>query len=82
MKHLRKGSIVVRKSHRKDIIFKVEKIIKTHNNQIALLRGITERVEADSPIEDLEIISKQEVLDSIRLSDLDLQNRIEKVKNR
>ena len=80
MKHLRKGSIVVRKSHRKDIIFKVEKIIKTHNNQIALLRGITERVEADSPIEDLEIVESEVVKKELNNLDRKIKNMIKSKK--
>ena len=37
MKQIKKGSIVVRKSHQKDVLFKVTRIVKTHNNYIALL---------------------------------------------
>ena len=56
MKQLKKGSIVVRKSHQKDVIFTITKIIKANQNEIALLRGLIERFEADSPIDDLEIV--------------------------
>ena len=56
---LKKGDIVGRISYNKDVIFEITKIIKTSNNVICILKGITERIEADSPIEDLEIIDKR-----------------------
>ena len=55
MKNVRKGDIVARKSHNKDVIFVVDRIIK---NQIAILTGITTRLKADSYIDDLEKIDK------------------------
>ena len=58
MKNVRKGDIVARKSHNKDVIFVVDRIIK---NQIAILTGITTRLKADSYIDDLEIIDKRDV---------------------
>ncbi len=58
LKNVRKGDIVARKSHNKDVIFVVDRIIK---NQIAILTGITTRLKADSYIDDLEIIDKREV---------------------
>ena len=61
MNHIKKGSIVVRKSHLRDVIFKVVKIFKTDNDTIALLRGLIERVEADSPIDDLELVNPKVV---------------------
>lgn len=61
MNQIKKGSIVVRKSHLHDVIFKVVKIFKTDNNTIALLRGLIERVEADSPIDDLELVNPKVV---------------------
>ena len=61
MKKIKKGDIVVRKSHQKDVIFYVKRIIKTSKEEIAILRGLLERVEADSNIEDLEILDKKTV---------------------
>lgn len=46
------GDIVVRKSYHCDIHFRVEDI----RDDVALLRGITERLIADSPLEDLLVI--------------------------
>lgn len=44
------GDFVVRKSYGKDIVFYICEI----NNDIAILKGITIRIIADSPLEDLE----------------------------
>ena len=60
MKTIKKGDIVGRISHCKDILFSVDRIIKLKNHtHIAILRGITMRIKADSPIDDLEIIDKR-----------------------
>ena len=78
---IKKGDIVGRKSYGKDVFFIVDKILKsTLNKEFAILKGLNIRVLADSPAEDLEIISKEEISDSIKLSDIELEKRIEKNK--
>ena len=63
MMEIKKGDIVGRKSYNKDILFVVEKIIKSSNtNAIAILKGLNIRIQADSDIDDLELIEK-EVID-------------------
>ena len=80
---IKKGDIVGRKSYGKDIFFIVDKILKTRlNNEFAILKGLNIRIMADSPIEDLEIISKHDVINSIKSSDKDLENRIKKNKDK
>ena len=59
MEKIKKGDIVARKSYNKDILFNVKRIYKVNNEKMAILTGITKRVEADSKIEDLEIIEKE-----------------------
>ena len=60
MSKLRKGDIVGRISYNKDVIFEITNIIKTRNNkEIYILKGITERIVADSAADDLEIIDKR-----------------------
>ena len=54
MKKIKEGDIVARKSYDKDILFSVKKIIKNQKEDIAILTGVIERIEADSPINDLE----------------------------
>ena len=61
MEKIKKGDAVTRKSYGNDIIFSVKRIMKLANKkQIAILKGIDVRVEADAPIEDLKIVSKEE----------------------
>ncbi len=77
MYKIKKGDIVGRKSYGKDILFIVEKIIKHSNEpQIAILKGMTIRIEADSPVEDLVIIEKQRIDNNIRTLNNKLENRI------
>jgi len=61
MREIKKGDIVSRNSYGNDIIFSVKRIMKLANKkQVAILKGIDVRVEADAPIEDLQIVSKEE----------------------
>ncbi len=46
------GDYVVRKSYNRDILFRITYIIP---NQVARLKGISYRIEADAPIADLEL---------------------------
>ena len=58
MKTIKKGDIVARRSYQKDVIFVVDMVI---DDEIAILTGITTRLKADSPIEDLELVDKREL---------------------
>lgn len=78
MNTIKKGDIVGRISYNQDILFTVESIIKSSNEkQIAILKGITIRVEADAPIEDLMLIKKQKVEENLRSLDIELEERID-----
>lgn len=61
MKEIKKGDIVGRKSYGKDILFEVSRIIETKQEDIAILTGIIDRIQADSKISDLEKIETKEV---------------------
>ena len=74
MNKIKKGAIVVRKSHGKDIIFYVKRLIKTKESTIAILRGLTERIEAYSDIDDLVLVEK----DIIQKKLLDEKEKIQK----
>ncbi len=76
---IKKGNIVARKSHNKDILFVVKHILKSNNKKIAILSGVTIRILADAPIEDLEIAQKHLVNHERRKLNDRLQKRIEKV---
>ena len=78
MKEIKKGAIVGRKSYGKDVLFVVKNIISTKNGDIAILRGMIERVEADSDIDDLEIIQKEDVREYLKKKDEEIDKRIEK----
>jgi spore coat assembly protein len=80
---IKKGDIVGRKSYGKDVFFIVDNILKTRlNNRFATLKGLNIRIMADSPIEDLEVINKRDVINSIKYSDSYLEERIKIAKNR
>ena len=79
MNSIKKGSFVYKKSQSKDVIYTVDKIFKSDKNRIALLRGATERVMAESPIEDLMLVNKSIIKKAFGI----LENRINKrVKDR
>ena len=59
MNKLRKGDVVGRISYGKDIFFIIDRIIFLRNNKLAILKGLTVRIKADSPLEDLELIDSK-----------------------
>ena len=78
MSKFKKGDIVARVSYNKDVLFEIINIIKTSNNKkIMILKGITERIEADSPEEDLEKIDKRVIEDKIKKLEDKMSSRIE-----
>lgn len=76
---MKKGDIVGRISYGKDVLFSVEKIIKVNNTKICILKGITERIKADAPVEDLEIIDKNIVKQNLRFLEQKIEKRIEQI---
>ncbi len=77
MKKIKKGDVVTRKSYGKDIIFSVKRIIKTSNGEVAILCGLIKRIEADSKIEDLELVDKRIVKEKLEQID----EKIDKISN-
>ena len=73
---IKKGNIVARKSYGKDIIFVVKNIIPTNTNKIAILEGLIDRIEADSDIQDLEIVEKRIISENIKKLDTKIDNKI------
>lgn len=76
MTKIKKGDIVARKSYGKDIIFYVKRIIKHSKGKIAILCGVSERIEADSKIEDLELLDKKAIKENLRKQDRKIEERI------
>lgn len=80
MNKIKKGDIVARKSHGKDILFVVKNIINTRKEKIAILKGMIDRIEADSCIEDLEIVDKQIVNEKMETLQHKMNHRIIQTK--
>ena len=77
MRIIKKGSIVTRKSYGNDILFKVERILKYRNyKEVAILKGVTIRIKADSDIEDLDIVSNLVVKKHLNKLDKKIDDRI------
>jgi len=75
---MKKGDIVTRTSYNRDIIFVIDRILKgADNNSFAILKGVEVRVEADSPLSDLEIIRGSEAKRVIKSIDNRLDERAE-----
>lgn len=61
MHEIKKGDIVSRKSYGNDIIFEVKRIMKIKGNEkVLLLKGLDVRIEADAPLDDVQIVTSQE----------------------
>jgi len=83
LKKLKKGEIVGRISYGKDIFFIIERIIKLNNTtQIAILKGLTIRIKADSPITDLELIDKRILQNTLNNAEERLLERLQKYHKR
>lgn len=68
-----KGDVVGRLSYNKDILFVVDRIIQNiDGTSIAILKGVSKRIEADSPVNDLEKIDSK----IIKKIDSELDNNI------
>ncbi len=60
------GDLVVRKSHGKDIVFKVTNIVKDPaGKDVCVIKGLHLRLIADAPMEDLERISSEDLRNEI-----------------
>ncbi len=74
MSNFKKGDIVSRTSYGNDVLFSIEQILELPQNEnIAILKGITIRIKADSPINDLKIADKTLIKENLNI----VENRIE-----
>ena len=78
MKKIKKGDIVVRKSYGKDIIFYVKRIVKTSKEDIAIICGLFERIEADSLLTDLELLDSNTIKNIFKDEENRLNSRMNK----
>ena len=74
MNTLKKGDIVSRKSHNNDILFYIEDIF--YDKNIAMLKGIVVRIEADSYINDLVLVDKTRVNDMASIVESIINSKI------
>ena len=81
MEKIKIGDIVGRKSYNQDILFCVKNIINTKTEQIAILTGIIERVEADSKISDLEKVSQERINQDLNIIQKRIESKINAVDN-
>ena len=82
MNKLKKGDVVGRISYGKDIFFTSDRIITLKDNtKIAILKGLTVRIKADSPIEDLELIDARVVKNYMNVVEKKMLSIIGKCKN-
>ena len=80
-KKVKNGDYVTRKSHGKDILFNVEKIVKLSNGkENAILKGVIYRIKADAPLDDLCIIEKKEAIKLVEKYDLRISEMAKKIK--
>lgn len=79
---IKKGDIVSRISYGNDILFIVDRIIEENNKKIAILKGMTIRIEATAPIEDLEYMDKERVEENIKSIDIKLNKRVPNISNK
>ena len=82
MTKLKKGDIVGRISYNKDVIFEITNIIKTVDKKdIYILKGISQRIEADSLANDLELLDKRFVNEKVRENENKVLDKIRKINN-
>ena len=81
MKQIKEGDFVGRKSYGKDIFFVVDRILELRNKEkIAILKGTDIRIEADSYIDDLEIIDSRLIKEKYKNMDKIMEKRVEQYK--
>lgn len=78
---LKKGDIVGRLSYNKDIAFVISNIIKYKNQELAILKGLVTRIEADSPLEDLELMENAEVIKLLGAFEKEIEQRKKTLAN-
>ena len=78
---IKKGDFVARKSYKKDILFIVDKVIQLSNGKsYVILKGVTIRIEADAPIEDVEKVEESRVIGAEERIEKTLLERIKNNK--
>ena len=83
MRKIKKGDIVGRISYDKDILFVVERIIKTkEKGELVILKGLTIRIQADSLMQDLVLIEPKTIQENVRNLEEKVAKRIKKLEKK
>lgn len=81
--NLKKGYMVARKSYGEDVIFVIDKIIKRKDKiDYAILKGLTLRIKADAPVDDLVIVSKEKIEENLKRQEELIKKRAKKIDNK
>jgi spore coat assemly protein len=73
------GDIVVRKSYKKDVTFKVIDIKETEKGESCTLKGINLRILADSLADDLELVSENSIPEGEQVFSKQVNSSIKKI---
>jgi len=79
---IKEGDVVGRRSYNNDILFVISRIIKINTKKFAILKGVSIRIEADAPLEDLELIDKRVVNENIKAINNKLSERVKNYHKR
>lgn len=83
MYKIKKGDIVGRISYGKDILFKVENIVKrSDGKKVAILKGLIIRIVADADVEDLVLVEKKQIQNNMRSLESKLEDKIKRCARR
>lgn len=81
--NFKKGYMVARKSYGEDVIFVIDKIIKRKDKiDYAILKGLTLRIKADAPVDDLVIVSKEKIEENLKRQEELIKKRAKKIDNK
>lgn len=80
MGKIKRGDIVTRISYGNDILFWVKEIIRSRDMlPIAILKGVTIRIEASAPLDDLNLVNKNIVNKQIEEFERSIETKADKV---
>ena len=75
---IKRGDVVSRISYGKDILFIVDRIIEIPKSEkLVILKGLNIRIEADSPISDLELVEKSVLSRYLKSYQNDIDKKID-----
>lgn len=81
--NFKKGYMVARKSYGEDVIFVIDKIIKRKDKiDYAILKGLTLRIKADAPVDDLVLASREKIEENLKLQEEIIKKRAKKTNNK